>query len=347
MKRVAFFLVVAFAVPSRLLNSAPADVVVLSNRTDQSVQFTAKSVTGQGAAKEYKLARRDVIPVPTDGPIDIEFVTRSRRVSYRLDANSAHVFVLRDNELDLHTIRLGNDAPKQGVRGMGDRNLEAVGTLPVKILVDDDQPYTQRVWEARLRKRIQAASSLLERCFKLRLQVVELDTWDSADETTDFRQALLEFLDEVDLGTARLAIGFTSQFQATRGQTRLGGIRGPLQSHVLIREWSHYITEAERLELLLHELGHYLGAVHSPEPDSIMRKRLGDRLARDRSFLIRFDPVNTLAIYLVAEEVRWRNIEHFSQLTRPTKIRLRQIYTELQRALPDDPAAKKYLQLLH
>ena len=105
---------------------------------------------------------------------------------------------------------------------------------------------------------------------------------------------------------------------------------GALQSHILIREWSHYITDAERLELLLHELGHYLGAVHSPEPDSIMRKRLGDRLARNRNFLIRFDPVNTLAIYLVAEEVRWRNIEQFSQLTGPTKIRLRQIFTELQ-----------------
>ena len=127
---------------------------------------------------------------------------------------------------------------------------------------------------------------------------------------------------------------------------RLGGTYGPFQSHILIREWAQHISEAERLELLIHELGHHLGAVHSPEPDSVMRPILGDRQARCAAFPIRFDPVNTLAMYLVGEEIRIRHVHSFARMSTPTKMRLRQIYTVLSQALPSDPAAAKYLDLL-
>ena len=121
---------------------------------------------------------------------------------------------------------------------------------------------------------------------------------------------------------------------------------GPFRSHILIREWALHVSEAERLELLIHELGHHLGAAHSPEPDSVMRPILGDRRARRLSFPIRFDAVNTLAMNLLAEEIRLRNVRSIADLSIPTRTRLRQVFTQLAYALPKDPAARQYLRLL-
>ena len=66
------------------------------------------------------------------------------------------------------------------------------------------------------------------------------------------------------------------------------------------------MSEAERLEILVHELGHFLGAVHTADGNSVMRPALGDRRARGRSFRIGFDAPNTLAMNLVADELRSR-----------------------------------------
>src|SRR5205085_7080037 len=110
----------------------------------------------------------------------------------------------------------------------------------------------------------------------------------------NFDKTLAEFEQNVKPEPARLAIGFTSQYEVPRGAFHLGGTRGPLHTHVLVREWSKHISEPERMEVLLHELGHFLGAVHSPAPDSVMRSILGDRIARVKDFRITFDPVNVL-----------------------------------------------------
>jgi hypothetical protein len=119
-----------------------------------------------------------------------------------------------------------------------------------------------------------------------------------------------------------------------------------LHSHVFVREGSPEISEPERLEFLVHELGHHLGAAHSPEPQSVMRPVLGDKRAGRSDFQIRFDPVNTLAMAMVSEEMRRANISNVSQLQYVTRRRLEQIYRELSRTLPEDPAAFHFAGLM-
>jgi hypothetical protein len=115
-----------------------------------------------------------------------------------------------------------------------------------------------------------------------------------------------------------------------------------LQSHILVREWSATMSEPEREEVLLHEVGHYLGAVHSPDPVSVMRPMLADKQAIRTKFRIGFDPVNTLLINLVSEEIRERRVTSVSELTAGTRLRLSQIYAKLADAVPDDSSAKQY-----
>ena len=66
---------------------------------------------------------------------------------------------------------------------------------------------------------------------------------------------------------------------------RAGAGRAPpgeqiFASHILFRDWKGRIDEAERVEQLVHALGHWLGAVDSPDPTSVMRPPSGDFRAR-------------------------------------------------------------------
>jgi hypothetical protein len=225
-------------------------------------------------------------------------------------------------------------------------NDEAARTITVKIFVDDDEPGTRGVWEHRIRERIAAVSDILERTCGMKLKIVGSGTWHINTSIPDFDTAVNDFISSVSPGEARLAIGFTGRYQNPSGRMHMGGTKGPLAHHILVREWSRHFTEQERVEFLLHEVGHFLGAVHSPESDAVMRSMLGDRQSRSKRFQIHFDPLNALAMNLVAEEIRTRHINSFSDLSPPTKARLRAIYQEIQKALPSDPAAGQYLQYL-
>ncbi len=218
--------------------------------------------------------------------------------------------------------------------------------IPVKLLVDEEEPSRQELWEKRLRARIDAASDILEKHCFVRFEVVATGTWQSANTIKDFDNSFLEFSRKADPAPARLAIGFTSQYQFTPGFVHLGGTRGPLDSHILMREWSRHASENERLELLLHEMGHFLGAVHSPEVDSVMRVLLADKKARARSFEIRFDPLNTLAMCLVSDELRLDPKAVLANLHVGTQIELYRLYQEIAKTLPKDASAPHFMELL-
>ena len=147
----------------------------------------------------------------------------------------------------------------------------------MKILVDDDEKAVRAIWEERLRKRIADASKILEKYAGITLEVVGCDTWVTTNDVQDFDAQLREFEANVKPRPADVAIGFASQYSVVTGRTHLGGTRGALGSHIMLREWSRHVSEPERLELLVHELGHYFGAAHSPEPVSVMRPVLADR----------------------------------------------------------------------
>jgi hypothetical protein len=228
----------------------------------------------------------------------------------------------------------------------GRDDVEKRRTITVAVFVDDEEPTIDAVWKKRFADRIAAASKILERSCGMRLAIKSYGRWETDDNVHDFELSLREFERKVRPNNVHVAIGFTNQYQITRGRTHLGGTHGPLNSHILLREWSQHVTEPERLELLLHELSHYLGGAHSPESTSVMRPVLGDRQARARAFRIAIDPVNALAMSVVGEEIRNRGIRSFAQLSEPSRTLLEAIYSTLAQALPQDPAARAYLQYL-
>src|SRR5262249_11283614 len=156
-------------------------------------------------------------------------------------------------------------------------------------------------------------------------EVTAVGTWQSDNSLTDFFDSLSDFERKVDPAPARIAIGFTGQFRMARGRIHMAGTRGPLYSHIMVREGSPEINENERLEFLVHELGHCLGAAHSPELQSVMRPVLSSRQPGPSGRRIQFDPVNSLAIAMICEEMRRSKVTRAIELQPVTRRRLEQI----------------------
>ncbi len=327
-------------------HAARADVIVLANRTGGPLPVRFSPVAGQ--AQQLMLPVGEVMPLFLDGKAHVEFASPGNPKRYLLDANCAYYFGrAADGRVDLQRIGLGEDGTALDGRSLsGSASRTPTMTIAVKVFVDEEEPARQLHWERRLRRRIEAASAILEQYSRIALRVVDAGTWNSDNATNDFIASLAEFEREAKPFPGRVSIGFTSQWTMVRGRTHMAGTRGPLHTHILVREGSPNISEPEKLEFLVHELGHHLGAAHSPERSSVMRPVLGDNQAGRADFRIQFDPVNTLVIAMIGEEIRRRNITRLYDLTADSKARLRQIYTELAGSLPGDPSGPHYVQLM-
>ncbi|MFO0809147.1 MAG: matrixin family metalloprotease [Gemmataceae bacterium] len=329
-----------------LASDATAAVVVVANRSAGEVRFIA--TPAQGKPQQYTVASSDLAVVPTTGPVEIAFDVGKERRRYQLDPDTAYYFGDHAKGLDLREIRIGAAGQGQPSRPspLPDKASPAQPrVLTVKILVDQKELMARAAWEKRLRARLDAVSQTLERVCRVKLKVVATEEWQSNEALTDLRESLADFERKVKAHPAQLAIGFTSQSLREAEENRSGVTRAALHDRILIREWRP-ATESGRIDVLLHELGHYLGATHSPEPDSVMRPLLGDNPRVRANWRCSFDPVNALVMNLVADEIFDRGIRHLGKVAPSTRERLRQIYEDLAQTLPDDPTPDQYLNLL-
>ena len=326
--------------------------MVLANRTVSAITI--------GVAREGKLPKNLTIPSGDSQPVffqrslQVQFGKGLPQQQFPLRGGNAYFFVRGEDGETLRLEQIGLGEQLQGVQSPESRVQSKVvpgasldtTTISVKILADENEPTHRRVWEPKLRKRVAEASKILERHSGVRLKVVEVATWESDEKQRDFKQTLREFERTVKTQPAQLAIGFSSQYKAARGRSHLGVTRWPMHTHILLRERSRNLLEAEKIELLVHELGHYLGASHSPEPQSVMRPLLTRGQQRGVGARIQFDPVNALIIAMMGEEMRLHGTRSIKKLSKPTAKRLRQIYGVLQQAMPHDSAARQHLRIL-
>jgi hypothetical protein len=216
----------------------------------------------------------------------------------------------------------------------------------VKILVDDDERRPRSVWEPALRARIAAASQALAAHGGPEFRVTAIDTWTTDNAESDFHRTLKQFEQAVPAAPADIAIGFSSQYEFAVGRIHLGGTRGAFHSHILLKERAGKVLDPERIELLTHELGHWLGATHSADATSVMRPVVGQGQLRVTGATLQFDPPNALLIALMGEEIRLRGVTKLDDVSVDTRRRLTTIYEAVLPTVADDPATAHYLQLL-
>ncbi len=217
-------------------------------------------------------------------------------------------------------------------------------TVYVELMVDDEETRLPHLWQTSLAKRLDDANRVLSNYCDVRFELAKFGRWDSDDRVMDLGRSLREFEHEVAPESGNIAIGFSSQYQFKAGRNGLGGTRGPMRGHILIREHAKNIHEPEKLEVLVHELGHFLGAAHSTHPQSVMRPVLGDGRALKRGYRIEFDPQNANILRLVSKEIRERSIRRYWQLSEATLKQLRVEYAQLHADDKTDPAAAAFLR---
>ncbi len=341
--RLLIPLVVFFAAAALCLR-AEAGVVVLSNETPD--KLVATIVEPDGRQTRYALSPKGVAAAPADAAVTAIFDDAGTPRQRKLQPNGIYCFRRDARGLRLDYGELPGVPAGRPADAAPPPKREDIYTVTVKILADDKEPTVRRIWEKRYRDRLAEASAIFERTCRVRFKVVAVGMWTSNSRATQLQELVQEFEHEVEPGPARLAIGFTGQYKALGNESRMGGTHGPLRSHILIREWGRRLAEPDRLEMLVHELGHFLGAVHSAEGQSVMLPDIGDRQARARSFHIGFDARNTLALYLVGEALRTRPLPRLCQLPEATKVVLRGVYRSLAADLPGDTSAERYLAML-
>lgn len=349
---------------------AHAAVAVFANQAARAANFAIANA--DGAATTHTLEAGRVVAVPIDEASTLHFGDGD----YDLEPNSAYFFYEAERGGKILFSEIGLSANEENAEeappaaapdddatapaASGNRRRRAPRAtkkppqlkdqrpfrIPVKLLVDDNHPGTQRFWEQQLRERLAAASEIFEKHGCAGFEVVAIGTWRSDDSIHDFELSYQEFERVVRPAPARLAIGFTCQHPLPQARTDLAGARRPLRQHLLLCEASGSASESERCELLVHELGHYLGAVHSPEPDSVMRLVLADGQPHARGRRLRFDPLNTLAMAMIGQELAIRHVTDIDDASPPVRQRLIEIYRLLARAMPQDNAAPQSLAWL-
>ncbi len=336
-----------------LAASAPvgAAVVVVENRTAEQVAFGIRQ--SGGPTDRHRLSAGALEPIAVAGPVEISFDAGGQPHRYRLRPNSAHYFAARGDRLDLFARLLPAAAPspRQGSGQIAPRPARTsdpsdIIRIPVKLLADDAVPTVRTVWEKRLRGRLAAASEIFERYCRVRFDVVAVGMWKSDEDAGDFAASVAEFETQGESRAGPPGDRLYRPVSVPAGRTPRRRHARPVQSAHLDSRGAVRVSEPERLEVLVHELGHYLGAAHSAETTSVMRPLLGDRQAVARRFHIGFDALNTLAMYVIAEDYRRAPLSRLWQLPAETKRVLRPTYAALARELPDDPAAPKFRMLL-
>lgn len=331
--------------------SVQAAVVVIANRADQTVACALAPVWGQ--TKHYSLAPGKHIAVPISDLVEIHFVSGGVSVRQALEPNTLHIFTAAPEGLRLRRVEFSQSWGAPWLHRDGPDGPPPSAVVPVKLLVDEEQPAVRAAWESELRAQLSAASRFIEAYCGVRFEVVAIDVWKSDDAQKGFAGLEQDFRQKVNPEPAWLAVGVTSQYRLGDNAPLSHLPREPLGTHLVVPDLQTKLSKGDHLELLVHELSHYLGAAHSPEPASVMRSHFERKDAKDakdadhrRAGVTIIDPVNTLVMNLVGEEIRLRGVRNVASMPRSTRQYLQAIYAEMARNCPQDPDVARYAALM-
>ncbi len=331
--------------------AAEAATVVLANRASRPVQLSVRLSSGHTGQATLPPGRLMVLPVgeaaeliytfvpspgsrsptspsPASSPPSMPPAGGPQRLTLRL--NTLYYFLDQGGRVVCRPVLFSQDGVVGWIHADASGQLPPVVRVPVKVLADEEHPAKPEVWQEEFKRLFRSASEIFEQYCRVRFEVVAADAWQSDNSLgQDFGKLFDEFRREVSPAPAWLAVGFTSQWKLGHPNHVPAPYLPPLSTHLLLPTPQKNLSDQELFLLLLHQLGHWLGAVESPEPGSIMSQHF--YADREKAFKegLRFDPVNTLAMNLLAEEIRRGQIRTVADIPRSTRRYLQAIYLSL------------------
>ena len=241
-----------------------AGVVVVNNRSDRTVQFTL-GPRWKGDST-YSLAPARLIPVQVPGGVYVTFKNGSTTIRRRLESDTLNEFDPLAGHVDIRPVPFGVAPP----RVIHTDEPPGPVTVLVKLLAEEGNRGTRAMWESRLREQLDIALRYLEMYCGVRFRVAAVGTWRAKASKKKFSRLVDDFA-KVDPRPASLAIGLVSGVEGDLNRG-IHDARRPLFTHLLLPDTQKGFTRNDQLEVLVHALGHYLGAVHCTEQGSAMRE---------------------------------------------------------------------------
>ncbi|HEY2784404.1 MAG TPA: hypothetical protein VGJ05_05455 [Fimbriiglobus sp.] len=339
--RFASLFVAAFAL---FAQPATAAFVVLANHTEKPVDVIVSPRGQGGVVATLRPGESRAFACGKDSTAKVDGKLTGQIV---LEPYAAYVFVTAKGKVELKGIEfVGKPIPTTDVTAKEDK-AEQVLKIPVRLLMDDANPFARTKWEPELKKRFREASDILRTATGVQFELAEVGEWktDPDEQTLDNLVSDLEEKEKPKPGG--IIVGYTCRkLPAVKPAfTLLGPTRGPLRPVTLIREGIPS-GAGDQVEVLVHELAHYLGAVRIPDPNSVMRPTVGDGKANLAKFEIQFDPINVLLMNLWVDDLRSGKVKSWTDLRPETKARLARVYETIAKSYPDCPLASAYKELI-
>ncbi len=328
------------AVACLVCPAAQAAGVALYNATDRPVTMAVGHPGKPGAA--FPLAAGEARLVTVGRQPDISFQNAGKAVKYRLEPYHAYMFSADKTGVEFHGIDLAGAMPRPDDVPAAPPALTPL-KLPVALYADDANPRSRVGWERLYRDRIAAASAVLEKQCGVGLTVASVGDWKSDASHGDLGQQAKLFETAATPPAGVLAVGFTNRFPKPDGTEQPTGFaRQPLWPYLLVRD-ANLRTDPERTEAVVREVGHFLGAGHTPDPRSAMRGKPADGRPLAGRYPIGLDPLNLLAVGIWADELRAGKPKSVADLKPASRERLAVIYKTLSGLLPGDELAAERL----
>jgi len=300
-------------------------VVVISNPTENTVEVNV--VKPEGQAADYQIPGHGLVPIVSFAPVTVRVSLGQFSTVQELSLNRVYEIRMRGDDTGqsvvIAPVQIGNVRP--GVWLFPNREkLPQTVTIPVAIFVDEEQPAKQSVWEPRLQGQVAEASRFIEWFCRVRFEVVGTGTWESDNARTGVEGLLEDFRQKIPAQKARLLIGFSSQLTVP-AESRFHVTPRLLDSHIIIPDVQATFSAQNQLMVLIHALGHFLGAVDTAEASSVMNPEYAAIGAgkRQRDY---FDPLNVLIMNIVAEDLIFRGVGQVDQFSTGTRDYLSALY---------------------
>lgn len=318
--------------------SAPAAVLVLENTTGQPVDVELGPVWG--GVQQFSLPADHPYRVAVPGVVSLQVAREGDARLVETEPNRIYRIAIRGDRLQVEPQQFLGARPNVWLHADDAERPPQPVIVPVKLLVDDEQPARIEAWESRLRAQLAGASRFIEWYSGVRFEVVGVGTWESNDALEDPAALDEDFCHRAPLGDARLAIGVSSQWRLSKPPLVPDVPRDPLFTHCVIPDAQEGFSSQDQLRVLVHCLGRFLGAAPSDDEASVMypidrappEREDGAAAAPRAAVPPRFDAENTLVMSLVAEEMRHVPLRGPADLSRGTRDYLRAVYLELARA---------------
>lgn len=177
-----------------------------------------------------------------------------------------------------------------GLLGNWVGNAEAAQVREMRVRVAVSPSYqTTPEWKEKFKQRLAYASSIFEREVGIKFTPVKFDSWNPADES-DINTLFEDLRSNISLdGNIDLVIGLASAKNILPNQMNDSHIIGrarPFSGYLVLRHPLDPLFKIQEETVLIHELGHLFGAIHTFEPNTIMSAVI------EKQIPTKFDPLN-------------------------------------------------------